>query len=551
MTLIAVLAGIAVVLIGILVFRMHAVLALLAGAVATALLTDPDIRRNDIISKTGISVSGFAFDRTANRWTLAYPTKNAGDGWYDVVLERDGGLLVWAGTFIPNHSADTPNSGTGRLMFATADHATMSQEIGDGAWLIPAGKLGEIRSSLKRSLGERLAFGFGRTAGKIGLIIALAAIIGQALLHSGAADRIVRTTFSFTGEKGAPAAFVVSGFVLGIPVFFDTVFYLMIPLGKALYARTRKNYLTYVLTIICGGTMAHSLVPPTPGPLLVASELGVPIAKMIGYGCTVGLVTAVIGYFYASIVGSRCELIPSDIPDSDVQNEQDKKPAPSFLLALVPILLPLLLITVASLLNANDMTSFTGSSILFTLGDKNIALLLAATVSLLMLLKWNQSSRPVGELVSEALLSGAMIILITGTGGAFGSVLQESGLRGLISDLPPMSVPMLLTIAFLITAAIRTAQGSATVAMITTVALFADLAGSGTLPCDPVYLALAIGCGSKPLAWMADSGFWVITRMSGMTPEQGLKYVTPMTGFMGAAGLAATIALATLAPGVE
>ena len=549
MTLIAVLAGIAVVLIGILAFRMHAVLALLAGAVATALLTDGDVRRDDIVSKSGIPATGFVFDQSTSRWTLSYPAAQHQEAWYDVVLNGEAGKLTWIGTFIPDHSLDTDSTGAGRVMFATADFANTARQDNSQCWLLPAGKLGEIKAALKRSLGERLAFGFGRTAGKIGLIIALAAVIGQALLHSGAADRIVRTTFSFTGEKAAPAAFVVSGFVLGIPVFFDTVFYLMIPLGKALYARTRRNYLTYVLTIICGGTMAHSLVPPTPGPLLVAAELGVPIATMIGYGCLVGLVTATIGYFYALIIGSRCELIPTDVPESDADDDAER-PAPSFGLSLAPILMPVFFITVSSLLKANDFEPFPGMSLLLALGDKNIALMLAAALALLMLVRWNQSEKPVSELISEALTSGAMIVLITGAGGAFGSVLQESGLRSLISGLPPMSVPMLLTIAFLITCAIRTAQGSATVAMITSVALFADLATSNALPCAPVYLALAIGCGSKPLAWMADSGFWVITRMSGMTPEQGLKYITPMTGFMGVAGLGATIALAMMAPGI-
>lgn len=550
MTLIAVLSGIAVVLVGILVFRMHAVLVLLAGAVTTALLTDSDTRRNDIISKTGIAASQFVYDRVSNRWQISYPATENSDGWYDVVFEKDDGKLVWAGTYVPDRAANTETAGRGRIMFGTNEMGQQAQANAYKAWLIPAGELGDIKKSLSRSLGARLAAGFGRTAGSIGLIIALAAVIGQALLHSGSADRIVRASFAFTGEKGAPAAFVVSGFVLGIPVFFDTVFYLMIPLGKALYARTRKNYLTYVLTIICGGTMAHSLVPPTPGPLLVASELGVPIATMIGYGCLIGMVTAIIGYFYASIIGSRSDFAPDDVPDVDTTIDDSELNAPPAWLAIQPIVIPLVLITVASLLKANGATDFRGADLVLGLGDKNIALLIAAAISLLMLRKWNQSERSVGDLVGEALKSGAMIILITGAGGAFGSILQESGLRSLISDLPPMSIPMLLSIAFIITVAIRTAQGSATVAMITTVALFADLAHTGALPCAPVYLALAIGCGSKPFAWMADSGFWVMTQMSGMTPMQGLKYITPMTGFMGAAGLAATIALAMMAPGV-
>src|SRR5690606_11765433 len=126
-----------------------------------------------------------------------------------------------------------------------------------------------------QTVPDRVAEGFGSTCESIGILIAMAAIIGKCLLDSGAADRIVRSTLRLFGERGAPAAFMTSGFMLGIPVFFDTVFYLMIPLGKALRMRTGRNYLLYVLTIVCGATMAHSLVPPTPGPLFVAEQLGV------------------------------------------------------------------------------------------------------------------------------------------------------------------------------------------------------------------------------------------------------------------------------------
>ena len=133
-------------------------------------------------------------------------------------------------------------------------------------------------------------------------------------------------------------------------------------------------------------------------------------------------------------------------------------------------------------------------------------------------------------------------------GGAFGAVLRQTNVAGLIQDLPRTSPAMICTLAFLITAAIRTAQGSATVAMITAVGILSGLARGGDLGFHPVYLALAIGCGSKPIAWMNDSGFWVITRMSGMTETEGLKFVTPMTTLMGIVGLGAVIVGVTLFP---
>ena len=134
-----------------------------------------------------------------------------------------------------------------------------------------------------------------------------------------------------------------------------------------------------------------------------------------------------------------------------------------------------------------------------------------------------------------------MIILITATGGAFVAVLKQTGVATLINSIPVVSPVMIIVLAFLITAAIRTAQGSATVAMITSVGILSGLAAGGNLGFHPVYLALAIGCGSKPIGWMNDSGFWVITKMSGMTEAEGLKYVTPMTSLMCVVGLVVTI----------
>ncbi len=146
------------------------------------------------------------------------------------------------------------------------------------------------------SVGERVAQGFGRTCTKIGILIAMASIIGKFLLESGAAERIVRSLVRWLGEKRASHAFLGSGFLLGMPVFFDTVFYLMMPLGKAMGIRDSRKYGLYVMSIVAGSTMAHSLVPPTPGPLLVASELSVNIGLMIAGGIVVGFFAVSAGY---------------------------------------------------------------------------------------------------------------------------------------------------------------------------------------------------------------------------------------------------------------
>ena len=150
------------------------------------------------------------------------------------------------------------------------------------------------QSSIQRVISE-----LAETFGKVGIIIAMASMIGKCLLASGGADRIIRSALKTIGIRNAPWAFTGSGFLLGIPVFFDTLFYLMIPLAKSLGLRDKSRYALFIMSIIAGGTMAHSLVQPTPGPLLVASQLNVPIGLMMLGGLLVGAVTCWVGQIYA------------------------------------------------------------------------------------------------------------------------------------------------------------------------------------------------------------------------------------------------------------
>ncbi|MBW3539463.1 MAG: GntP family permease, partial [Planctomycetes bacterium] len=331
-----------------------------------------------------------------------------------------------------------------------------------------------------------------------------------------------------------------------------TVFYLMIPLGKAMRMRTGRNYLLYVLTIVAGATMAHSLVPPTPGPLFVAEQLGVDLGLMMLAGCAVGTVTAGFGYFYAQVSARIWTLELRESPEfllADLEEvaRRDEADLPPLWVSLLPIVLPVILIggyTVLRLLVSGGGPWMRAAA---TLGDKNIALVLSAAIAMATLV-WKKRTdlRDLSRSVQAALASGGVIILITAAGGAFGEVLQQTGVSSLVGELSTTQPAVVVSLAWLITAAIRTAQGSATVAMITSVGILAGVAGQ--LSFHPVWLALAIGCGSKPIGWMNDSGFWVITKMSGMTEGEGLKYVTPMTALMGVVGLAAVVVGVMLFP---
>ncbi|TWU02382.1 GntP family permease [Stieleria varia] len=430
------------------------------------------------------------------------------------------------------------------------------------------------------SAATRLATAFGDTAGKIGILIALASIIGQCLLESGAAATIVDRMLSLTGPRRAPEALAASSFLLGIPVFFDTVFYLMVPLARSLRQRLGKDYVLFILAILAGGSLAHSLIPPTPGPLQVAEIIGVDIGVMLGVGLLVGGCSSVISLFAARVINrlvdvplrfSDDELSDSGLSGSDAQNgDEDSQslvsletlPAsvpgsangPSLLASLLPIAVPVVLITVGSVLAyliKSDRVIASGWTDLFKFtGDKNIAIGIGVLLAFGLMRYVPAEKRK--TLVTRSLGAAGSIILITAAGGAFGAMLRQAGIAGAVQDLA-QDVPglLLLPVAFAVTAAVRTLQGSATVAMITAAGVLQGFVAGEGFPFHPVYLAMAIGAGSKPISWMTDSAFWVITRMSGMTEAEGLKVISPMSTAMGFSALAVTMLFAWLVPGVN
>jgi GntP family gluconate:H+ symporter len=439
----------------------------------------------------------------------------------------------------------------------TPDESLRQYVTGEVAAGAMSEKAGE--SLLQQTVGERIAVSFGGTCTQIAILIAMAAIIGKCLLDSGAAERVVTATRNALGDQRTPLAFVVSGFVVGIPVFFDTVFYLLIPLGKAMRARTGRNYLLYVLSIVAGATMAHSLVPPTPGPLFVAEKLGVNIGNMILGGLVVGVFTIFYGYLHAAVV-NRLASVPvresADMSLADLQrlSDRDESQLPALWLSLVPVVLPVLLISGYAISKpylpqpgAADVAAWqvTAGYWIETLGNKNIALIVAAAIALVTLAWQRKTSREeMATAVQSALAGGGVIILITAGGGVFGGMLRQTGIGYWLQqqELAPTSAVSILVMAFFLTTLVRTAQGSATVAMITAVGIIGPLVDPESMGFDPVYVALAIGCGSKPISWMNDSGFWVISKMSGLTETETLTYVTPMTALMGLVGLLATLA---------
>ncbi|MDG2124568.1 MAG: SLC13 family permease, partial [Verrucomicrobiales bacterium] len=321
---------------------------------------------------------------------------------------------------------------------------------------VETGKLSEKQASslVSTSAPKRLVSEFGIACGKVGIIIAMAAIIGQCLLASGAAHRIVEAILSLFGKTRAALAFIVSGFTLAIPVFFDTVFYLLMPIGRALHQKTGKDYLLYVLAIVAGGTMAHSLVPPTPGPLFVANELGVPLGTMILGGLIVGSGAVTFGYLFARHANARHTVTP----DPSIAPQAPPRPdnLPNLFLSLLPVILPVALITLGTALApyTKSLQAPTPAwlNLINFLADKNVALILSATVALVVLARATSGDPDrLRKQTGIALASGATIILITAAGGAFGGVLRQTGIATQIQQLASSAQLGVLPLVFLVT----------------------------------------------------------------------------------------------------
>jgi gluconate:H+ symporter, GntP family len=398
-----------------------------------------------------------------------------------------------------------------------------------------------------------VAAAFGRVCGNIGIVIALAALIGQCLMESGAADKITRVFVRALGEKNASLSLVSSGYVLSVPVFFDTVFYLLVPLARAMRVRAGKNYVLFVMAICAGGAVTHSMVPPTPGPLAMAATLNVDLGVMILVGALVGFPMAVAGWLFSKYCDQKYDFPLRETPGLTIAEletlaAEEEERLPGFFMSMLPIILPVLFITSNTAANAIDKTSEFAKVTAFV-GNPNFALLISAAISLYLLA--SQKRYSLSELarpVEVAFASGGLIILITAAGGSFGGMLVRAEVGKTLGDMSQaLGIPMLL-LSFLLGSLLKVAQGSGTVAMITVSSIMAPLIVASPPPFHPVYVACAIGSGSLVGSWMNDSGFWVYKQMSGFTELEALKTWTPLLAVLGITGYVFSQIFAILIP---
>jgi GntP family gluconate:H+ symporter len=416
---------------------------------------------------------------------------------------------------------------------------------------------------------ELTALEFGGAAGGIAISIGLAALIGLGLMESGAADKVVRRFLATFGEKRAALALLVSTYILSIPIFFDTMFMLMVPLAKAMGLRMGKDYLLYVMVICCGAILTHSLTVPHPGPLAMVDNLRVDPGQSLFWGIAAGIVPCAFGYFIASWINRRNdvplrETAGATLEDLRKISLKPENELPSFFLSIIPVILPIALIGLASF--AKILAGYPGAialaggpdtfaslaRIASFIGNKNIALAIGAVLALWVLAGQRKFSfAQIERLIDGPLATAAIIILITAAGGAFGGMLRNAGVGDAIKELAQSYNLNRLVLAWLTAILLRVAQGSATVSMITTSAIIwpmIDPTANVLLPFHTMYVFLAIGFGAFGGSWMNDSGFWVVSKLGGLTEKETVKSWSLMVTLVSGVGLIFTLALSRLLP---
>lgn len=363
--------------------------------------------------------------------------------------------------------------------------------------------------------------GFGGVVGRIGLVILLGIIIGTFLERTGAALVIAQRILSWIGEKSVMLSMMITGWFMSIPVFGDSAFVMMNPINKSLSYKSKVSFAGTTVALSLGVTASHSLVPPTPGPIATAGILGADLGLVIFWGVIISALALIPCFFFTKYYVSRFLLSPQL---AEVETAETKRNYPSLGKSSLPVIVPLLLIILASI--ANYPTRPFGDNaiagIISFLGNPVVALLIGAFLAFFLPPKFDRKLLSSTGWIGEALVIAAPIILITGAGGVFGKMLQNSGVAELVTtNINASSWGLLLP--YVMAMVLKTAQGSSTVAMITTASIVAPLLPTLGLDSEMmiVFATLAVGAGAMGVSHANDSFFWVMTQMTGMNIKVG------------------------------
>ena len=378
--------------------------------------------------------------------------------------------------------------------------------------------------------------GFGGTLGKIGLIIVLGVIIGAFLEHTGGAFAIAEKVLNIIGKKRVPTAMGIIGYIVSIPVFADSGFMLLHPLNKSLSKKAKISIAGPAIALGLGLMASHTMVPPTPGPIAAAGILGADLGLVIAFGFPTSIVALIVGIIFAKKYASKT-LIEPNVEDA-MEAEREIKDSPSALKASIPILVPIFLIVLKSVLNSVNFAQ-DGELIAFInfVGEPVISLFIGVFLCLLLPKKLNYDMLSSAGWVGKAIKDAASILLITGAGGIFGKILQNSGIADILGQTLT-DYNMGIFLPFVLAAALKTAQGSSTVALVTTASIIMPMMSSLGFETEiqKALVVVVIGAGSAVISHANDSFFWVVTQMSGMNVKTGYRLFGLGTGILGLTG---------------
>jgi Gnt-I system low-affinity gluconate transporter len=395
-----------------------------------------------------------------------------------------------------------------------------------------------------QSVIDSIQQGMGGTLGFVATVVGLGAIFGQLLEHSGGAEAVARKMLQRFGSDNASWAMMVTGFFVAIPVFFDVAFIILVPLVYAIGRDTGKSILYYGIPLLTGLAVTHAFIPPTPGPIAVADIIDADLGWVILFGFLIGFPTAVVaGPLFGKYIGKRIHVpVPEYITEDD-HSQTDSVSLPPFGLLVAIILVPLLLILgntmTSTLIGQGSLQSGFLTDVIIFIGHPFIALTIAVIIALYWLgIKRGTAKEQLSRITMESMKPAGVIILITGAGGVFKQVLIDSGVGDMLAaTMQDLGLPVIL-LAWLIAAAVRLTQGSATVAMITAAGIVSPilLRMDFSEPLKAI-VVLAIAAGATTFSHVNDSGFWLVNRYFGMNEKDTLKSWSVMTAIISVSGL--------------
>jgi len=371
--------------------------------------------------------------------------------------------------------------------------------------------------------------GFGNTIGFIGIVILAGSIIGKFLEMSGGAFKLADGALRIVGKKNVPLAMSIVGYIVSIPVFCDSGFIVISPLAKALAKKINISLAVTAIALSLGLYVTHSIIPPTPGPVAAAGILEADLGLVILLGLPVSLVGLFTGWIFAIKIASKTHIeipIAVDETPEKVTNSE----SPSLVKSLLPIFIPIVLIIFRSIneLPAHPFGESELSVFISFIGQPTVALLVGVLLAFLLPKKLTRDMLSTTGWLGQAIIAAATIIIVTGCGGAFGKVLQESGIGEVIKNNLSGARTLGLFLPILIAASLKIAQGSGTVAIITAASLMAPLITTLGFESSAAraLVVVAIGSGAMIASHANDSYFWVVTQMSHMNVNQGYRLQT-------------------------